>query len=68
MYVDAREAELNQNHKEAKRLRALAEEEEQEWVKNHPPPKTKTNASGSQSGHQTGHSRIKQSGPQSLES
>lgn len=67
MYVDAREAELKQNFKEAERLHALAKEEEQEWAKNHPAPKPKTNASGSQSGHQTGHSRIKPSGPQSLE-
>ena len=39
LYVDAREAELKANVREAKRLQSLAREEEQEWAKNHPAPK-----------------------------
>jgi hypothetical protein len=40
LYVDAREAELKRNPKEAKRLRSWAREQEQEWTKNHPAPKS----------------------------
>ena len=69
LYVDAREVELPPkiNRGEAQRLRTLAKEEEQEWAKSHPASEQRVNAAGPEPRHQPGHSRLKSSGPQSLE-